>query len=128
MKLKKIPDTELEIMQVIWSNPTPITTTQIKRKLEEERPWSQGALQSLLSRLTERGFLKTGMLGKSKTFEPLVTEDEYLKVESASFFRKFGAKSTITGLVTALYDNNAISEKDIEELDAFIEAIRKEGK
>ncbi len=128
MKLKKIPETELEIMQVIWSNPTPITTTDIKRELEKTRPWSQGALQSLLSRLAERGFLKTGVLGKSKTFEPLVTEDDYLKVESASFFKRFGEKGTITGLVTALYDSKTISEKDIEELDAFIEKIKKEGK
>ena len=128
MKLKKIPETELEIMQVIWSNPTPITTTDIKRELEKTRPWSQGALQSLLSRLAERGFLKTGVLGKSKTFEPLVTEDDYQKVESASFFKRFGEKGTITGLVTALYDSKTISEKDIEELDAFIEKIKKEGK
>ncbi len=128
MKLKKIPETELEIMQVIWSNPTPITTTDIKRELEKTRPWSQGALQSLLSRLAERGFLKTGVLGKSKTFEPLVTEDDYLQVESASFFKRFGEKGTITGLVTALYDSKTISEKDIEELDAFIEKIKKEGK
>lgn len=128
MKLKKIPETELEIMQVIWSNPTPITTTDIKRELEKTRPWSQGALQSLLSRLAERGFLKTGVLGKSKTFEPLVTEDDYLMVESASFFKRFGEKGTITGLVTALYDSKTISEKDIEELDAFIEKIKKEGK
>ena len=128
MKLKKIPETELEIMQVIWSNPTPITTTDIKRELEKTRPWSQGALQSLLSRLAERGFLKTGVLGKSKTFEPLVTEDDYLKVESASFFKRFGEKGTITGLVTALYDSKTISEKDIEELDAFIDKIKKEGK
>ncbi len=128
MKLKKIPETELDIMQVIWSNPTPITTTDIKRELEKTRPWSQGALQSLLSRLAERGFLKTGVLGKSKTFEPLVTEDDYLMVESASFFKRFGEKGTITGLVTALYDSKTISEKDIEELDAFIEKIKKEGK
>ncbi len=128
MKLKKIPETELEIMQVIWSNPVPITTTQIKQKLEERRPWSQGAVQSLLSRLTERGFLRTGTLGKSKTFEPLVSEDEYFKVESASFFQKFGAKSSITGLVASLYDSNSISKKDIDELDAFIETIKKGGR
>lgn len=128
MKIKKIPETELEIMQVIWSNPTPITTTQIKQKLEEERPWSQGALQSLLTRLIERGFLKGGMKGKSKIFEPLVSEEEYLAVESASFLKKFRRKSSITELVTALYDTNAISEKDIEELDAFIETIKKEGR
>lgn len=126
MKLKKIPETELEIMQVVWSNPTPITTTQIKQKLDEERPWSQGALQSLLTRLIERGFLKGGMSGKSKTFEPLVSEKEYLAVESSSFIKKLKG-SSITELVTALYDTNAISKKDLDELDAFIETIKKEG-
>ncbi len=126
MKLKKIPETELEIMQVVWSNPTPITTTQIKQKLDEERHWSQGALQSLLTRLIERGFLKGGMSGKSKTFEPLVSEKEYLAVESRSFIKKLKGNS-ITELVTALYDTNAISKKDLDELDAFIETIKKEG-
>lgn len=128
MKIKKIPETELEIMQIIWSNPTPITTTQIKQQLEESRPWSQGALQSLLTRLVDREFLKASMQGKSKAFEPLVSEMDYLAVESKSFISKLRGKSTITDLVTTLYDSNAISEKDIEELDAFIEMVKKEGK
>lgn len=128
MKIKKIPETELEIMQIIWSNTTPITTTQIKHQLEESRPWSQGALQSLLTRLVDRGFLKGSMQGKSKAFEPLVSERDYLAVESKSFISKLRGKSTITDLVTTLYDSNAISEKDIEELDAFIEMVKKEGK
>jgi predicted transcriptional regulator len=125
MKLKKIPETELEIMQVVWSNPTPITTTQIKQELEKNRPWSQGSLQSLLTRLIDRGFLKGGMRGKNKIFEPLVSETDYLAIESASLLRKLKGRGSITELVTALYDTQEISEKDIEELDAFIEKIKK---
>lgn len=128
MKIKKIPETELEIMQVIWSSKTPITTTEIKKKLEEKRPWSQGAVQSLLSRLTDKGFLKGGMAGKNKIFEPLVGEKDYLAVESSSFLSKIRGRSTITELVTALYDTNELSDKDIEELDAFLEKVKKEGK
>ncbi|MBQ3463745.1 MAG: BlaI/MecI/CopY family transcriptional regulator [Clostridia bacterium] len=127
MKIKKIPETELEIMQVIWSNETPITTTEIKKQLEEKRPWSQGALQSLLTRLVDRDFLKASMQGKSKAFEPLVNEKDYIAVESRSFISKLRGRSTITDLVTTLYDTNEISDKDIEELDAFIEKIKKEG-
>ena len=128
MKIRKIPETELEIMQVIWSNETPITTTEIKKQLEEKRPWSQGALQSLLTRLVDRDFLKASMQGKSKAFEPLVNEKDYIAVESRSFISKLRGRSTITDLVTTLYDTNEISDKDIEELDAFIEKIKKEGK
>ena len=119
---------QLEIMQVIWSGETPITTTEIKRELEKKRPWSQGALQSLLSRLVEKGFLSGSMQGKSKAFEPLVSEKDYLAVESKSFLSKIRGRSTITELVTALYDTNEISQKDIDELDAFLEKVKKEGK
>ncbi|MBQ6557845.1 MAG: BlaI/MecI/CopY family transcriptional regulator, partial [Clostridia bacterium] len=68
------------------------------------------------------------MQGKSKAFEPLVNEKDYIAVESRSFISKLRGRSTITDLVTTLYDTNEISNKDIEELDAFIEKIKKEGK
>lgn len=125
-KLSKIPDTELEIMQVIWNNPTPITTTEVKRILEEERPWTSGALQTLLNRLINRGFLEAGMQGKAKTYTPIVSEEEYLEIEGKSFFKRFAGNS-ITRLVTALYDSKAISDRDLDELNAFIENTRNDN-
>ena len=123
-KITRLPDTELEIMQVIWNNPTPITTSEVKRILEEERPWSVGALQTLLNRLIDREFLKGEMQGKSKTYSPLVNEKDYLVVESKSFFKRMSGNS-ITRLVTSLYDSNSISDEDLEELNAFIENTKK---
>lgn len=79
-----------------------------------------------MTRLTERGFLKGGMQGKNKVFEPLVSEKEYLAVESESFLKRL-KRNTLTELVTALYDSNAISEKDLQELDEYIEEVKKEG-
>ena len=123
-KIVRLPDTELEIMQVIWNNPTPITTSEVKRILEEERPWSVGALQTLLNRLIDREFLKGEMQGKSKTYSPLVSEKEYLVIESKSFLKRMSGNS-ITRLVTSLYDSKSISDEDLEELNAFIENTKK---
>ncbi len=123
-KITKIPDTELEIMQVIWNNPTPITTSQVKKILEKERPWSVGALQTLLNRLIDRGFLKGEMQGKSKTYTPLVDERDYLVLESRSFLKRLSG-NTITRLVTSLYDSKSISDEDLDELNAFIEETRR---
>lgn len=123
-KITKIPDTELEIMQVIWSNPTPIATSEVKKILEKERPWSIGALQTLLNRLIDRGFLKGEMHGKSKTYTPLVSEMDYIVVESKSFLKRLSGNS-ITRLVTSLYDAKSISDDDLDELNAFIEEKRK---
>lgn len=122
-KITKIPDTELEIMQVIWNNPSPIATSEVKRILEKERPWSIGALQTLLNRLIDRNFLKGEMQGKSKTYVPLVSEEEYLVLESRTFLKKYRGHS-ITRLVASLYDSSSISDKDLEELKEFIESAK----
>lgn len=124
-KVTKIPDTELEIMQVIWNNPTPISTSEVKTILEKERPWSIGALQTLLNRLIDRSFLKGEMQGKSKTYTPLVSEEEYLLFESKSFMRKLSGNS-ITKLVTSLYDSKSISDKDLQELKEFIDSTTEQ--
>ncbi len=125
-KIMRLPDTELEIMQVIWANPTPITTTEVKKILEKERPWSVGALQTLLNRLIDRGFLKGEMQGKSKAYIPLVDEDDYLVIEGQSFLKRVSGHS-VAKLVASLYDSKSISESDWEELSAFIENTKKNG-
>lgn len=123
-KLKRIPDAELEVMRVIWSNPVPITTTDVKAVLEKTRPWKAGALQTLLNRLIERGYLEPGTEGKNKTYTPLVSEDDYLAMESKSFLQKLSSNS-ITRLVASLYDSKAITDEDLKELDEYINNVSK---
>lgn len=123
-KLIRLPDTELEIMKVIWSQPSPISTSQIKAVLEEKRPWNTSALQTLLNRLIDRGFLSGNKEGKNKIYEPLVEEKRYLALENKSFLEKLNGNS-ITRLVASLYDSKAISDEDLAELESFIELKTK---
>ncbi len=116
---KRLPDTELEIMKVIWANPSPISTNDIKIILERERPWNTAPLQTLLNRLIERGFLKAGKDGKRKTYEPLVDEESYLAMENKSFLARLNNNS-VTKLVASLYNSNSITEDDLEDLRRFI--------
>ena len=58
-ELMRLPDTELEIMKVIWENGATLSTSEIKASLEEQRPWNVSALQTLLNRLIDRGFLES---------------------------------------------------------------------
>ena len=56
-ELMRLPDTELEIMKVIWESGRTLSTSEVKASLEEQRPWNVSALQTLLNRLIDRGFL-----------------------------------------------------------------------
>ena len=53
--VKRLPDSELEIMMAIWSCEQPVTRMQIEEKLDREPKISATTVLSFLSRLEERG-------------------------------------------------------------------------
>ena len=125
MEKQKLPDTELKVMQVIWHNETPISTVAIREELQKERPWNLSALQTLLGRLVNRGFLQTDKQGKSRYYEPLVSEEEYLAEDSKRYFQKWTGGS-LRDLVACLYENHTVTKEELEDLKAFIEQETKE--
>lgn len=117
--IMRLPDTELEIMKVIWESGQTLSTSEVKALLERNRPWNVSALQTLLNRLIDRGFLETYKEGKNKYYTPLVAEKDYLAVENRAFLEKVNDRS-VTKLVASLFDSHSISEAELDELAAFI--------
>lgn len=118
-EIMRLPDTELEIMKAIWESGRTLSTSEVKTMLERHRPWNVSALQTLLNRLIDRGFLESHKEGKSRFYRPLVAEREYLAVENKAFLEKVNDRS-VTKLVASLFDSHSISEEDLDELAAFI--------
>lgn len=116
---KKLPDTEFEIMKAIWENETPITTNMLMEQLGKEKKWKVQTLISLLSRLVERGFLRSEKNEKERKYFPVVMKDDYLKFETESFFERFHENSLVS-LINTLYDNKKLKEQDLDELSAFL--------
>lgn len=54
--MKRLPDSELEIMMIIWDYNRPVTRIDIEEKMEEGRKLSPTTILSFLSRLQEKGF------------------------------------------------------------------------
>ena len=73
-KLNRLPEAELTVMRAVWRLEPPVPTGAIRTRLEKERPWNLSALQTLLARLTERGFLFVGKEGRQNVYTPLVDE------------------------------------------------------
>ncbi|WP_313525559.1 BlaI/MecI/CopY family transcriptional regulator [Anaerotignum sp.] len=118
-EIPRLPDTELEIMKVIWNEEKTLSTSEIKEKLEERRSWNISALQTLLNRLIDRGFLDSYKEGKNRFYIVKVDENSYLALENRLFLNKVNNNS-LTKLVASLYDSRAISEDDLDELAAYI--------
>lgn len=123
--MKRLPDAEFSVMQGVWSCGIPVSTAELKAKLDEKKEWNMSALQTVLSRLEEKGFVKSEKSGRNRFYTPLITEEEYLVEEGRSFARRIGGKS-LPKLVAAMFDNRKISDEEAAELMAFIESKRKE--
>ena len=76
---------------------------------------------TFLSRLTEKGFLRCDKEGRQNYYTPLVARQEYLQSESRSFLERLCGGS-VKNLVASLSDAGALSNSDIDELRAFLDA------
>lgn len=123
-KLKKLPDTEFEIMKIVWENTPPITNNMIMQQLGIKREWKTQTVNSLMSRLVKRGFLQTEKRGRERIYFPLIEKEVYLKFETDKFVEQFHNNSFIN-LANTLYGEKSLTDKDVNELLKWVEERRE---
>ncbi len=119
--MKKLPNSEFDIMKIIWTKTPPVTVKDISSELDNE--WKAQTILTLLHRLVEKDFLDTEKKGKERSYTPLVQEKDYLEFETGQFIGKFHDNS-LTGLMNTLYDGKNLNEDDINELMDWLKKKR----
>ena len=115
----RLPDAEFDVMQIIWSQPSPISSMQIAALTAPEKKWKPQTVLTLLLRLTQRGFLSSEKQGKERMFTPLITQEDYLNQETGLFMRKFH-KNSLTGLMNAFFSDKSPEEDDLQALEKWL--------
>ena len=127
MKSKRLPEAEFQVMQVIWDGQPPVTTSAVMEKLGRERGWKIQTVVSLFGRLTERGFLRVEPgAGRGRAFYPLITREDYLRMETESFVSRYHNNS-VASLIGALR-RDELTEADLDELTRFVKEAREKGR
>jgi len=126
MKSQRLPDTEFEIMDYLWDQEPPVTTGMVMDKIGRERGWKIQTVVTLFARLTERGFLRVEKgSGRERLFYPIISREEYLRMETESFVERYH-KNSFASLLSALH-REQLTEGDLDELSQWLENM-KEGK
>ena len=121
-KLRPLPDSELEVMQVIWSCEAPVPRAEVEARMARIHPIAQTTLLTLISRLAEKGFLRADKQGRSSVYTPLVDRAAYQAVQSRRFLnRVFGG--SIPAFASAL-TASGLSQEDLDELKRLLEENR----
>ena len=116
--MKRLPESELEIMMIIWEYNRPVNRMEIEERLKKDV--AAPTILSFLNRLEAKGFVSVEKIGKINWYTPLVKKEEYLQKESRNILRRM-YQNSLKNFVTALYDGEGLSSQDLEDLKAFIE-------
>ena len=119
-ELRKLSDAEFEIMKVIWNTESPITSTTVKNHVNQKYKWKMSTVNTILSRLEKKGFIKSVKESKERDYFPIVHEKDYLAFETKRFMKKFhnnSLNSFFSNLFETTEDDMKIYGKIYNELD-----------
>ncbi len=117
--IKKLPDSELEVMQAVWSIGDKAPRAEVERIVQGNNDLAQTTILTLLSRLADKGFIKAEKEGRSSVYTPLVSREDYLASQSRRFFDKL-CGGNVSVFASALSDSG-ISREDLAELKDLLE-------
>ena len=123
--ISRLPDSELDIMLVLWSHEPPMSRLEIERVVNEKKKLAPTTILSLLTRLEKKGFVFARKEGKMNLYTPLVTQEEYQQQESRSVLEKLYGNS-LKRFVNALYQGEKMKKEDIQELSDFLKEMEED--
>ena len=117
--MKRLPDTELEVMKALWATGPDTPRATLEDRLSPFG-WAANTINTYLSRLAEKGFVAVRRAGKSNLYTPLVTREEYLSFDSRAVLdRLYGSPRNF---VAALAREGFV-QGELEELQALLEQL-----
>lgn len=122
----KLPESELQIMQLIWDMDKQGVKDIHAGALIAAYPNEIGHLAlttvlTLITRLQSKGFIRLEKHGRANCAIILANEAEYKRKAAADFVATV-YKNNTKGLISALYSDGILSEDDIESLRREIES------
>ena len=118
-RIRRLPDAEQEVMQAIWACQVPVARTDIENILFKEHPMAMTTLLTLLTRLSEKGFITITKNGRRSYYTPLISQENYLASQSKTFFEKLCGRN-ISTFAAALCDSG-LTKEEIAELRSLLE-------
>lgn len=119
MQIRRLPDAELEVMQAIWECEEPVSRADIDVILKDTHPMAPTTLLTLLTRLSEKRFIRIEKEGRSSRYYPLVSKQEYLAQQSNRFLKKLCGGS-LSVFASALCDSG-LTKEEIAELRSLLD-------
>jgi len=115
-----IAESEWSIMEALWES-SPQTASEVTKTLRPITNWAENTVRTLLTRLVEKGALKTGEnTSGTRTFLPAVKREACVRAEGESFMqRMFGGAAK--PLLVHFAQNSKLTAEEVRELKKILD-------
>lgn len=123
MKEIQIPESEMEIMKVLWEH-SPQSLPEIVENVRRTMPWEAVTVKTLLGRLVKKECVRRSGSRRSYLYEPQIDRAAVLKSATKRFMEKM-FDGTPGAMLSFFLRNGELSEEEIEELSRLIEEMKR---
>jgi len=117
--MKRLPDTELEVMKALWASGPDTPRAMLERDLKAFG-WAANTINTYLTRLADKGFVSVRREGRGNLYTPLIAQEDYQAFDSrAVLSRLYG---TPRNFVAALA-RDGLECRDLEDLRALLDEL-----
>lgn len=114
---QKLSETEMEVMQIIWTFDHPITSSELLDIFAQQKgkEWKGQTIATFLARLVEKGVLTSIKQGRANIYTPRMSPEEYRRQEAKSLLETL-YEGSVNNFLTTLYDGKELTKDEMTEL------------
>ena len=120
----RLSDGEWKLMKTLWAR-QPQTIAELVAALAAETGWTKATIFMMLKRLIAKGAVTMDDSGKFQEYSAAITYADVEPEETESFLTKVYGGS-VGMMVSNLVGRGALSEQEIQELKAILDAAEKQ--
>lgn len=120
----RISPAELEVMNVLWAR-APQAASDISDALSD-RDWNRRTVNTMLSRLVEKGALAADPDGRRHLYRPLIEQSDHHRAAVKGIAdRLFGGRAA--PMVAHLADADGLTRDDLNDLEDLIRSLKNDA-
>ena len=124
MKPPDISESEWAVMEALWEG-APQTASEVTKTLRPTMNWAENTVRTLLTRLVEKGALKTkDNASGTRVFSPAVKREACVGAESESFMQRV-FRGASKPLLIHFAQNAQLTPEEVRELKKMLDQSLK---
>ncbi len=123
---KRLAEAEWEVMDGVWHLDRQVTVRDVVDYLYPNGEKAYTTVQTIMNILFEKGVLNRQKIGPVNVYMPTLSREDAAQVETRTLVSRM-FEGSFGALATYLVDSGELSQGELDELRALIEAREKGG-